>query len=59
MIPQDGAMLYSYINMKLRNNECNLDELCENMDLDLDEIIDRLAAAGFYYDEELNRFAPL
>lgn len=59
MIPQDGAMLYSYINMKLRDGYDSLDSLCEDLGLDMGEIIDRLGAEGYYYDEELNRFAPL
>ena len=59
MIPQDGAMLYSYINMKLRDSYSSLEDLCYDLHLDMDDIIDRLGDEGYYYDEALNRFAPL
>ncbi|MFI3298550.1 MAG: DUF4250 domain-containing protein [Rikenellaceae bacterium] len=56
MIPQDPMILYSFINMKLRDEFASLSELCEVLDLREDEIIDKLESAGFEYNNEMNRF---
>ncbi|MBR3124588.1 MAG: DUF4250 domain-containing protein [Mogibacterium sp.] len=55
-IPKDPNMLYSYVNMMLRDKFNSLEEFCNVNDADPDEIIDRLKAAGFEYDSELNQF---
>ena len=49
-------MLYSMVNMKLRDFYSSLDALCEDMGVSKDEIIKRLGEAGFEYNEELNKF---
>ncbi|MFI3261880.1 MAG: DUF4250 domain-containing protein [Rikenellaceae bacterium] len=56
MIPQDPMMLYSFINMKLRDQYPSLTELCKSMDLDQEELLAKLATVGFEYNEELNKF---
>lgn len=56
MLPEDVNMLFSFINMKLRDEFKSLDELCQSLDVDKQEIIDKLAAAGFEYNEQLNKF---
>ncbi len=55
-LPGDAFMLYSVINMKLRDTYANLDALCDDLGESKEEILDRLAAAGFTYDETLNQF---
>lgn len=55
-LPQDPMMLFSVINMKLRDSYSSLDELCEDMNVDKDEIISKLAALGFEYNPESNKF---
>ena len=55
-LPIDPMMLFSVINMKLRDNYSSLDELCDDMNVSKEEIIDRLAAAGFEYNSEYNKF---
>lgn len=55
-LPSDPIMLYSVVNLKLRDFYSNLDALCEDMDLDKEELITKLEAAGFNYDEEHNCF---
>ena len=55
-LPQDPMMLFSVINMKLRDYYSSLDELCEDMDVDKEELIRKLAAFGFEYSEENNKF---
>lgn len=55
-LPQDGAMLLSLVNMKLRDGGVTLDELCDDMEWDRDEIETRLARLGYRYDETERRF---
>ena len=56
-LPSDTDMLLSILNMKLRDLDISFDELCEDEDVDMDEIKDRLSRAGFVYDEEHNCFS--
>jgi len=55
-LPKDPMMLYSVINLKLRDYYSTLDALCEDMDVNKEELLDKLAAVGFSYDEENNCF---
>lgn len=55
-LPKDPMMLFSVINMKLRDNYSSLDELCEDLHIDKSEIINSLQAAGFEYSPEHNKF---
>ena len=56
MIPEEPAILLSFINLKLRDFYSDVDDLCADMDIDKEELFSRLAAAGYYYDEEENQF---
>lgn len=49
-------MLYSYVNTKLRDQYGSLDALCRALDVDRQELEERLAEAGFTYDPAQNRF---
>ena len=51
----DAVILLSVINTKLRDLYSSLDDLCEDLDYDKDEIIAQLKEIGYYYDEELNQ----
>lgn len=55
-LPQDPMMLFSVINMKLRDYYPSLDALCEDMDVNKEELMKKLAAFGFEYSEENNKF---
>ena len=55
-IPSDPMMLLSFLNMKLRDFYSNLDELCSALDLDKEEIVKKMADAGFEYNETQNKF---
>jgi hypothetical protein len=55
-LPQDINMLYSFINMKLRDVYSSLDMLCEDMNIDKQELINKLSQAGFEYNEKQNKF---
>lgn len=56
MIPKDPAMLLSFMNLKLRDFYASLDQLCEDLDADRSEIVEKLAGIDYYYDEEKNQF---
>lgn len=56
MIPQDPVMLLSFINLKLRDYYENLDALCEDMELDGEELEQKIASINYYYDRERNQF---
>ncbi|HOO78975.1 MAG TPA: DUF4250 domain-containing protein [Lachnospiraceae bacterium] len=56
MIPSDPNMLYSFLNLKLRDYYASLDTLCDDLDVDKQELLNKMLAAGFHYDEEGNRF---
>lgn len=49
-------MLYSMVNMKLRDFYSNLDELCDDLDISRNELEEKLKNAGFEYSEKLNKF---
>jgi hypothetical protein len=55
-LPQDPIMLLSFINTKLRDNYSSLDLLCEDMNVNKEDIISRLAAVNYEYNKELNKF---
>ena len=55
-LPHDPMMLMSVINMKLRDFYPDLEALCEDMDIDRQELETKLASAGFEYSEENKRF---
>lgn len=57
-IPQDTDMLYSMINMKLRDQYDTLEDLCECEEVDLAMLLVRMNAHGYEYDEEHNKFSP-
>lgn len=55
-LPEDINMLFSFINMKLRDEYSSLDELCSELDIDKQWLIDKLAQAGFEYNQQQNKF---
>ena len=55
-LPQDPMMLFRVVNMKLRDQYTSLDELCDDMNVDKEELIKKLATCGFEYSEENNKF---
>ena len=55
-LPKDPMMLFSVINMKLRDNYSSLDELCDDMHIRKEELVQKLKNAGFEYSPENNKF---
>lgn len=56
-IPNDPAILLSYINTKLRDEYPSFDELCRSLDLPAEDIAEKLAKIGYSYNKERNCFA--
>ncbi|MBE5868702.1 MAG: DUF4250 domain-containing protein [Lachnospiraceae bacterium] len=56
MIPKDPVMLLSFINLKLRDYYSDLEALCEDLDLESQEVTNRLATIDYHYDRERNQF---
>ena len=47
MLPEDPDMLASFLNMKLRDHYPTLDALCEDLELDKEEITKKLKEADY------------
>lgn len=56
MLPKEPSMLLSVINTKLRDEYDSLEELCDGLDEDIEEITQILEKAGYRYDKTANRF---
>lgn len=55
-IPNDPMMLVSYLNTQLRDFYPSLEELCTSLDLDQQQICDKLKTVDYSYDAATNRF---
>ncbi|MCM1185771.1 MAG: DUF4250 domain-containing protein [Lachnoclostridium sp.] len=56
MMPQDPVMLLSFVNLKLRDYYSSLDLFCEDLDVEKEEILQKLGAIGYHYDKARNQF---
>lgn len=52
----DPVILLSMINMKLRDQYSSLDLLCSDLELDKEDIVNKLENIGYIYNEEENQF---
>lgn len=59
ILPSDPYMLLSYVNTKLRDEFSSLEELCEELDVPQEELVSKLAAIGYCYEETGNRFVQI
>ncbi len=55
-LPKDPAILLSYVNTQLRDNYDDLVEFCASNNIDINDIIGRLRAINYSYDETKNQF---
>lgn len=55
-LPQDINMLFSFVNMKLRDEYDSLDAFCEDLNVDKEELIKKLSEGGFEYNESQKKF---
>lgn len=58
MLPQDPYILLSVVNTKLRDEYSSMDELCDGMDADPADLMEKLREAGYAYAPESNQFKP-
>ena len=56
MIPKDPVMLLSFINIKLRDFYPTFEALCDDLDVDGNEITDKLASIDYHYNIDKNQF---
>lgn len=55
-MPKDPVILLSYINTQLRDFYPSLEELCQAMDADKEELSKKLKGIGYEYRRENNQF---
>ena len=55
-MPKDPVMLLSFVNLKLRDYYSSLDAMCDDLDIDKQEILNKLGSIDYHYDEEKNCF---
>lgn len=55
-LPKDPVILLSYINTLLRDEYSSLSSLCEDRQVDEEELQKTLSSIGYAYDSTLNRF---
>ena len=55
-LPQDPIMLMSFINLKLRDFYPSLEALCEDLDINRQELVEKMLKAGCEYSETNKRF---
>ncbi|MFI3177143.1 MAG: DUF4250 domain-containing protein [Eubacteriales bacterium] len=56
MIPKDPVMLLSYLNVKLRDEYDSLGQLCEDLQIEEQEIVKAMCQIDYSYDQEHNQF---
>ncbi len=56
MIPKNPVMLLSFINMKLRDYYQNIEALCDDLEIQQQELVDTLSGIDYSYDRKLNQF---
>ncbi|MDE6634458.1 MAG: DUF4250 domain-containing protein [Bacteroidaceae bacterium] len=55
-LPQDPMLLYSVVNMMLRDRYNSLDELCDDLNVNRAQLENTLAEVGFEYSASNNKF---
>ncbi len=55
-MPKDPVMLLSFVNTQLRDNYDSLEELASAYMVDKEELVAKLAAINYVYNEERNQF---
>jgi hypothetical protein len=59
-IPKDPNILFSYVNMMLRDDEYeSLEDFCVANDVSPEDIKSTLASVGYVYEEAVKQFRPV
>ena len=56
MIPNDPVMLLSFVNLKLRDFYSDLDAMCDDLDVEKEELVKKLEGIDYHYNAERNQF---
>lgn len=56
MIPKDPVMLLSFVNLKLRDFYPSLESMCEDLEINREELADKMAGINYSYDRDRNQF---
>lgn len=56
LLKMDANILLSIINMKLRDFYSSLENLCQDIDVKEEELIEKLSSIGYEYNKEQNQF---
>lgn len=52
----DVNIAYSMLNMRLRDKYSSLADLCEDEDIDIEELLKEMEKKGYVYNQETNQF---
>lgn len=52
----DVNIAYSMLNMRLRDKYSSLADLCEDEDIDIEELLKGMERRGYIYNQENNQF---
>lgn len=55
-LPNDPLLLMSVVNTKLRDYYADLDALCDDLSVDRAALEEKLAAIGYFYDDQRNQY---
>lgn len=55
-LPKDPMILLSVVNTKIRDQYHTLDSLCEDMQINKNELVDVLKGIDYEYDESRHQF---
>ncbi len=55
-LPNDPMLCLGVVNTKLRDFYSSLDALCEDLEIDKQLLVDKLASIDYEYDEKMNKF---
>ena len=55
-VPKDPVILLSFLNTKLRDHYSNLQALCEDLELEENQLKEKIAVIGYTYDSDRNQF---
>lgn len=56
MMNMDPIMLLSFVNTKLRDEYSSLNLLCSDLDLNEEDLKNKLLEVDYKYNEEINQF---
>lgn len=56
MLPNQPEMLFSFLNTQLRDRFASLDELCDELSIESEELREKCKKADMEYQSSSNRF---